>query len=111
MKTSRDLGEEFEEYVNEILNLKSTVNSGGSQRNKNSQGFDHNHERFTGESKVKNDQRRPNITQKEFDKLLKKAELEGYKDWIFFQKFGNKKIVMLDLDVFAELTYDYFHKE
>ena len=110
-KSPRETGDQVEDYVNEILNLIPTTNSGGSDRKGNSLGYDHAHPRFVGESKYKGNDKRPNITTAEYKKLIRRAEQEGYKDWIFFVQYdGNKRAVMLDLDVFAELTYSYWRE-
>lgn len=111
--STRDLGDTVEEYVNEVLNLVAVPNSGGMNASGSSLGFDHLHERFVGESKYKGKEKKPTITKADFEKLLKKAEQEGYKDWFYVCSFdgGKKKAIMLDLDVFAELTYNYWHPD
>ena len=105
IKKARKVGQKLEDLVNDSLGLKSTINSGASDRNGNCAGFDHSSAKIVGESKVKNDQKKPTITQKEFDKLRKKAEKEGYKDWLFFVQFnqGSDTAVICDFNYFCEL--------
>jgi len=113
MKTPREIGDDLESYVNEILNLKPVINSGASNRTGDSLGFDHMHERFIGESKVRSKKKAPNFPLSDYNKLLKKAIQEGHKDWFYVVQFddGGKTTITLDLDVFAELTYPYFNQE
>lgn len=106
-KTIREIGDDFEKEVNKALDIKSTINSGSSDRYGNSLGYDHSSERIVGESKVKSKNKRPVITQKEFDKLKRKAVQEGHKDWLFFVKYneGKEKAVILDFNFFAEIWH------
>ncbi len=105
MNTPRKIGQKLEDLVNDSLGLQSTINSGASDRHGHCSGYDHSNERIVGESKVKNSSKRPVITQKDFDKLLKKAEKAGYKDWLYFVQYndGKNTAVMLDFNFFAEL--------
>lgn len=108
---SREQGDVVEDYVNEVLGTKSTVNSGSCDRHGNSTGYDHASPRFVGESKWKGKDKKPTITAAEFAKIKKKAEEEGYKDWFFVVFFndGKDRTITLDLDVFAELTHHFWH--
>lgn len=101
----RKIGTKLENLVNDSLGLKSTINSGASDRHGNSAGFDHSNSRIVGESKVKNKSKRPTITQKDFDKLVRKAEKEGYKEWLYFVQYNDGKdvAVILDFNFFAEI--------
>lgn len=112
-QTPREVGQKLEEYVNDILGTLPTVNSGSIDRKGNHLSYDHSNSRFVGESKVKHHHRKPAITQAEYDKLIRRAEQEGYKDWFYVIEYneGKNKAVILDLDVFAEISREFWNCE
>lgn len=106
----RSKGDEFEDLVNGLFGFDPVPNSGGTIHTGTSRGYDHAHPYFVGESKVKSNLNRPSMTKAEYDKLLKRAEREGHKYWIYFIKYKGGAAAILNIDVLAEISHEYWER-
>lgn len=94
---SRKIGDEFEDLIEQVLNIKKTPNSGAM--------FDDGDFNSNGcifELKVKNDKKNFHTSNKELEKLKKQAK-KRFKDWVYIQKTEGGIQVLVDLELFRNL--------
>jgi len=104
---SRDRGDQFEQKIAKLLNMKQTANSGAM--------FDDadlrpkNGKRVIAEAKVKNTQGTVQAhVYTEIEKLSKQADKIGT-DWFYvIHDRSGRELVICELNFFAEATEGYF---
>lgn len=100
---SRKIGDEFEDEVMHLLNLKKTPNSGAMFNDGDLTGKD-----CVFELKVKSDQPHFRVDKKELSKLQSQAD-RRLKDWVYIQRTKGGDQVCMDIELFAKLWKNYEH--
>lgn len=101
---SREIGDEFEDEICSLLNIKKTPNSGAMFND-----GDMNYHGCIFECKVKNDEKSFKIPSKELTKLRKQA-FTRFKDWVYIQRNASGDQVLVDIELFTNLWKAYTNK-
>lgn len=101
---NREVGDEFEKYLANQLNLKTTAKSGGYWDNGDIVGKD-----VIIECKVKSVSFL-RIAKNEIKKVINQAEKHS-KDWVYTQRTDGGDFVICSLDFFLEATEEYFKNQ
>ena len=96
---TREAGDEFEDYISYLLNIKKTTNSGAKYDNGDLSNKD-----LIIECKVKSkDGFQP--CGKEIQKVINQAN-KHFKEWLYIQKTNKETYVVLSLDHYLTLISD-----
>lgn len=99
---NRAIGDKFEEYVSNLLGIRTTAKSGGHWDN-----ADLANKHVLIECKVKHVPFFKPV-KKEIQKVMNQAVKHG-KEWAYIQRTDGGDFVVCSLDFFAEVTNEYFH--
>ena len=94
---SREVGDEFEQEIAQLLGLRLTTNSGAKYNNADMGDYD-----YIVECKVKNGKKNFHVDNKELDKLKDQA-LKRFKDWMYIQKTAGGIQCLIDLELLLKL--------
>ena len=106
-RTTSEVGHNFEDELLRALGpgFAFTTNSGSKWKD-----GDIRHKRLVCEAKVKNSTKGFSAPIRELKKLWKTAASQ-FKDWLYFQKNGDSRaMVLMDLETFLELSEDWRNK-